>query len=120
LILVTAVFDAIAEYLSGFLDGLGIVSPHGGSGSQQAFDDGDGRGLAHVVGTGLEGGSPTGDGTSGERLFLVRGAKGLAQLVGQDLFLAFIDIFHSLEQGAVVAALLSGLYQSLDVLGKAG
>ena len=95
--------------------GLGVVGAHAGAPLQQAVDDVQCRRLADVVGVGLEGQSPQGDG-----LALQVAAEVAVHLVHQHLLLAVVDAHHGVEDAEVVAELAGGHGQGLHVLREAG
>ncbi len=87
-----------------------------GAGLDELVDEHEGGRFAHVVGLGLEGEAPHGDGLALEVRFA---AEALCEFVEKYGLLVFVDFFDSLEDAHLVAVLLGGLDEGLHVLGEA-
>ena len=72
--------------------------------------------FAHVVGLGLEGETPHGDGLALEICFAT---EALREFVEQHRLLVFVHFFDSLQDAHLVAVLFGGLDEGLHVLGEA-
>ena len=113
---VVAVGDDVAHAAFAFVHGDGVEHADGGSGLDELVDEHEGGGFAHVVGLGLEGETPHGDGLA---LEVFRSAETLCEFVEEYGLLVFVDFFDGLEDAHLVTVLLGGLDEGLHVLREA-
>ena len=99
-----------------FVHGDRVKYADGRSSLGQQIDQHQRSRFAHVVGLGLEGEAPHGDGLA---LEVFRTTEALRELVEQHRLLVFVHFFDSLQNTHLVAVLLGGLDECLHVLGEA-
>lgn len=99
-----------------FVHGDRVIHADCCTGLGQEVDEHECGRFAHVVGFGLKGEAPHGNGLAFEVGFT---AEALGELVEEYGFLVFVDFFNGLENAHLVAILFGGLDESLHVLREA-
>ena len=107
----------VLEMRPGVGAGNGIEGHHAHALGGHVRDEFEGRGLAHVVGVGLEGQAPQGQGLAGQTA--TAGEIGF-ELPGQGMLLPLVDVIHRSQQLGLEIIVAGGVDQRLDVLGEAG
>ena len=111
---VLAVGDAVADATAALIHGNGVEDADGGTIFQEAVDDHQGRGLAHIVGLGLEREADDSDSLARET------ADGREHLIIDNRLLALVDTLDSLDDFHMIAIVETGMEEGLGILGEAG